>query len=42
VKRDPDTLDPQQSALRGMRIIVVDDEPANTALLAGLQTSKRR
>jgi len=36
VKRDPDTLDPQQSALRGMRIIVVDDEPANTALLAGL------
>jgi putative two-component system response regulator len=36
VKHDPDTVDPPQSALRGMRIVVVDDEPANTALLAGL------
>ena len=36
MKRDPDTVDPPQSALRGMRIVVVDDEPANTALLAGL------
>lgn len=31
-----DTLDPTQSALRGMRIVVVDDEQANTALLTGL------
>ena len=36
MKHDPDTVDPPQSALRGMRIVVVDDEPANTALLAGL------
>jgi len=35
VSREPKT-DPTQSALCGMRIVVVDDEPANTALLAGL------
>jgi response regulator RpfG family c-di-GMP phosphodiesterase len=29
-------MDPPHSSLCGMRIVVVDDEPANTALLAGL------
>lgn len=36
MKRDLDTVDPPQSTLHGMRIVVVDDEPANTVLLAGL------
>ena len=34
--RRPETAEQTQSALYGMRIVVVDDEPANTALLLGL------
>jgi putative two-component system response regulator len=36
MKRSLETADPPQSVLQGMRVVVVDDEPANTALLVGL------